>query len=206
MRDQGAIAYVHAGAVYLNLTNRCPVACRFCVKRAWRWDFRGRDLKLGREEPSAAEAWDAARGRLEETASRELVFCGYGECTYRLDAVLGVSRRARRCAPDLRLRLNTIGLGSLLWERDIVPELADALDAVSVSLNTADPAQWIRLHAPRRRYAAAGFRAVLDFTAACVLHGLETTVTAVDQPGVDLEAVERLAASLGARFRPRPPL
>jgi len=40
----------------------------------------------------------------------------------------------------------------------------------------------------------------------CAAAGLDTTVTAVKLPGVDLAAVRRLAASLGAGFRMRPAL
>ena len=55
-----------------------------------------------------------------------------------------------------------------MWGRDIAAELRRGVDSVSVSLNTADAAQWRRLHAPLRPYAEDGFESVLRF-----LHGLE---------------------------------
>ena len=145
---------------------------------------------------------------LERTARRlygEFVFCGYGESTYRLGAVLELTRRLKRCYPRSARRLNTIGLGSAIWGRDIVPELAaGGLTNVRVSLNTADPVQWLKLHRPRAEMRATGFMSVLDFTRSCVLSDLRTTVTAVELPGVDLPAVQRMAASLGAPFLARP--
>lgn len=197
--------YPYGENLYLNLTSLCPAECVFCVKHQTRGRFRGADLTLERE-PGVDEAWSAV---LERTAGRlysEFVFCGYGESTYRLSAVLELSRRLKRCYPRSARRLNTIGLGSLIWERDIVPELALSLTAVSVSLNTADPVQWLKLHRPRAEMREPGYEAVLEFIRACVLADLAVTVTAVELPGVDLPAVRRLAASLGACFRARPAL
>lgn len=197
--------YPYGENLYLNLTTRCPAECVFCVKHQAGRRFRGIDLAL-EHEPGIDEAWRAV---LERTAGRlfnEFVFCGYGESTYRLGAVLELARRLKRCYPRSGRRLNTIGLGSLVWRRDIVPELALSLTAVSVSLNTADPAQWKKLHRPAPRLSDHGYEAVLEFIRACVLADLAVTVTAVELPGVDLPAVRRLAASLGAAFRARPAL
>lgn len=200
------VAYRYRDGLYLNITNRCPTACRFCIKRDWDWGYRGWNLKLGRQEPTTEEVWReilrAAAGR----PPRELVWCGYGECTYRLPVITELSERARRRFPEARLRLNTIGLGNLLCGRDIAPELKGRLDAVHVSLNTARPAQWLSLHVPRPAYRRRGFAEVLRFIHSCVAAGIKTTITAVDQPGVDIAAVRALARKIGAGFRVRPSL
>jgi TatD DNase family protein len=94
----------------------------------------------------------------------------------------------------------------LIWGRDITPQLKRCVDAVSISLNTADPIQWRRLHVPQAAYAETGFDAALKFIEDCSRAGLDTTVTAVRLPGVNIAAVERLARTLGARFRLRPRL
>ena len=104
------------------------------------------------------------------------------------------------------VRLNTVGLGNLINGRDVVPELAQVIDAVSVSVNTADPAEWIKLHRPRPAYRAGGFAAVLSFVSGCVAAHLRTRVTAVERPGADLDAVAALARRLGAGFLARPAL
>jgi TatD family-associated radical SAM protein len=196
-----SIVYAFRNNLYVNLTNRCPTACFFCVKRDWDYKFYGQNLAI-RREPEA-EAVVAAAGNPRRY--REVVFCGFGEPTMRLEALKSVGARLRAEGAK-KIRLNTIGLGSLVNGRNIVPELRGAVDAVSVSLNTADPIQWEALHRPARRWAPAGFAAVNAFIAACVAAGLPTTVTAIQLPGVDLEAVRQRATALGAAFRQRPAL
>lgn len=195
--------YAFGENLYLNLTMLCPTECTFCVKGPGGRNFRGVNLTLERP-PEIEEIWKAL---LEKTALRsyeEFVFCGYGESTYRLDAMGELGRRIKRRFLRSRRRLNTVGLGSAIWGRDIVPELAKAIDAVSVSLNTANPAQWLKLHRPKPEFRQNGFSSVIDFARRCVAAGLDTTITAVELPGVDLKAVGLLSAELGAAFRPRP--
>ena len=199
------IAYLYDERVYLNVTNRCPTACRFCAKYDWGWSYRGTLLRLPKE-PSVGDLVHAAELKLRAASRNEAVFCGYGEPTERLGAVLDVSSALKAGRPGLRLRLNTIGLGSLSRGRDIAPELARAVDAVSVSVNTAEPEQWRFMHRPKAALPGASLAAVCDFIRSCVREGLPTTVTAVDQPGVSILGVELLAKYLGANFRLRPPL
>jgi len=198
--------YADGQNLYLNLTSLCPTDCVFCIKEPAGRRFLGHDLALDRE-PELEEVWSAV---LERTAIRpfeEFVFCGYGESTYRIDAVLELTRRLKRCYPRSRRRLNTIGLGNAIWERDIAPELAaSGLSRVSVSLNTADPEQWVKLHRPRLEMREKGFQSALEFIRCCLLADIHTTITAVSLPGVDLGAVQRLAAALGAGYRARPML
>ena len=200
------IAYPFKKGLYLNITNRCPTACRFCIKRILNWRFERWNFRLAQGEPSVEDILSAARAELQKKNFSETVFCGYGESTYRLPDMLAVCRGLRASYPGMSLRLNTVGLGNLIWGRDIVPELKGALDAVAVSLNTAEPAQWLRLHAPLKEFRENGFSGVLGFIRGCVEAGLKTTVTAVKLPGADPAAMRRLAASLGATFRSRPAL
>jgi len=206
LKPPASLAYAYRGAVYLNLTNRCPTACVFCAKKSWNWRYRGWDLKLGKQEASPEEIVAEAVGLIESTRAAEAVFCGFGEPTSRLDALLETARLLRASYPRLRLRLNTVGLGNLINGRDITGELSRNLDAVSVSLNTADPKQWLALHRPLAAYRTEGYAAVLSFISGCVKRKLDTAVTAVELPGVRRAAVRSLALSLGARFRPRPEL
>jgi TatD family-associated radical SAM protein len=198
--------YDHDGALYVNLTNRCPVACRFCAKQDWDWSFKGRDLLLKTEAP-LEELRSGLRGHLTAALRwSELVFCGFGESTYRLEEMSRLSRDTKELRPELPIRLNTIGLGNLIWGRDIVPELASFLDSVSVSLNTADPEQWVELHRPSPAFRTRGFADSRLFAEHCVAAGLRTRVTAVELPGVDLEAVGAYARRIGAEFFARPQL
>ena len=130
----------------------------------------------------------------------EVVFCGFGEPTMRLDVVLAVTEwlRLRR----IRSRLDTNGHGQLLNpDVDVPAALAAAgLDAVTVSLNAATPEEYDRVCRP---VFSKSYRAVLHFAEQCLTHGIETTLTAVDYPGADLPGVADIAAAMGAGFRAR---
>lgn len=198
------VVYRYRDGLYVNLTNKCPTACRFCIKFTWKMKYRGYDLKLRGHEPSVAEVLEAIETAARERPFSEVVFCGYGESTYRLADMLAVCAEFRRRWPKAKRRLNTIGLGDAINGRSISRELATGLDAVSISLNTADPKQWVHLMNPLREFKAGGFEAVKRFIRECATAIEDTTVTAVGQPEIDLNACRRLTEELGARWRERP--
>lgn len=198
MTEQGKIAYRGKGNLYLNITNRCSCGCAFCL-REFSDDVYGEVLTLD-EEPGVEDLTRAIELELAEEAAREVVFCGFGEPTMRLDVVLAVTEwlTLRR----LRSRLDTNGHGRLLNpEVDVVAALAKAgLDATTVSLNAADPGTYDLVCRPTFSKA---YRAVIRFAEECVAHGIDTTLTAVEYPGVDMEGCEAVARRVGAGFRVR---
>jgi TatD family-associated radical SAM protein len=198
--QEPALVYRYEDGLYVNLTSRCPTACKFCIKFSWDYKYRGYDLKLP-GEPAVEEILAAAPADLSQF--REVVFCGYGESTYRLKEMEQLSR-AFRARGAKRVRLNTIGLGSLIHGRDIAPDLGRFLDAVSVSLNTIDPAKYVEVIRPLPEYRDKALPAVLDFIASCVKSVPDTTVTAVEGTAGDAAAVRRAAEERGAVFRLRP--
>jgi TatD DNase family protein len=75
------------------------------------------------------------------------------------------------------------------------------VDSVSVSLNAADAPTYAELcNTP---FGDAGFRAICDFLREAPQYIPEVIATAVTVPGIDIEAVENLATSLGVTFRRR---
>lgn len=193
----GRIAYQVKEALYLNVTNRCTLACRFCLKRGGH--LLG-DIPLAlRREPTPAEVLAAYREASGERYA-EAVFCGVGEPLLRAEVVIEVGRKLRD--EGQRVRVNTDGLASLVLGRDIVSELRGAVDTVSVSLNAPDVKSYARLCQPPDPQAA--FDAMCDFIRRAAQEIPTVVATAVALPGVDLAACERLARSLGARFRARP--
>jgi GTP 3',8-cyclase len=194
----GTVAYRAGGAVYLNLTNRCSSSCEFCI-RDWSDGVYGEDLRLD-HEPEVDEVTQAVEVAFMEGPADEVVFCGFGEPTMRLDLVLAVTEwlRLRR----IRSRLDTNGHGQLLNpDVDVPAALAEAgLDAVTVSLNAASPEEYDRVCRP---VFSKSYRATLHFAEQCLTHGIETTLTAVDYPGADLPGVADIAAAMGAGFRAR---
>ncbi|HAT72629.1 MAG TPA: radical SAM protein [Elusimicrobia bacterium] len=205
------IVYRYKSGVYVNLTNRCPTACVFCVRNSWKMAYHGSNLDLAGAEPSPAEIIDQARKEWETAPFDELVFCGYGEPTMRLEAVLATARliksgKAAPIPPSARVRLNTNGLANAVWGRNVVPEMKGLIDSVHVSLNTADPAQWKELMRPMAPWAAGGFEKVKEFIREAALLLPEVFATAVESGGVDIESFKALAVKLGARPRVRPRL
>jgi cyclic pyranopterin phosphate synthase len=186
------------GTIYLNITNRCSCACEFCL-REWTDGVYGETLRLDRE-PELDELTQAIELEFLEGPSDEVVFCGFGEPTMRLDLVLAVVEwlRVRR----IPARLDTNGHGELLNpDVDVPAALATAgLASVHVSLNAADPQAYDDICRPM---FAKTHRAVIRFAEQCVRHGIETMLTAVDYPGADLPGCAALADAIGAGFRAR---
>jgi TatD DNase family protein len=190
------IAYALGARLYLNISSRCTLACTFCPKHT-HGEVWGRRLRLGR--PPTVEAVVAAAG--DVARRREVVFCGLGEPTRRLDVLLAVAARLR-AAGARRLRLNTDGLANLVTGRDVTPELVDAIDAFSVSLNAPDAASYARL-CPSR-YGERAYDAVKGFIRRLRAQTSAVTASAVALPGLDLDACRRVAEEeLGVRFRVR---
>jgi TatD DNase family protein len=192
--SEPSIAYEMWGNLYLNITNQCTNNCSFCIRNQtdtlW-----GYNLKL-RTEPSVDELM-AAIG--DAGRYREIVFCGYGEPTMRLDIILEVGRRLK--AQGARIRVDTNGQGNAIWNRNIVPELAEIVDAVSVSLNAQDAETYNRVCGSR--FGAAAYEHVLAFVRESVKAGLDVSVSVVDIPEIDIEAARGVASDLGVPLRVR---
>jgi TatD DNase family protein len=134
------------------------------------------------------------------TRYEEIVFCGFGEPLLRLEDVKEISRELK--GRGAKVRVNTDGLANLVHGRDVLPELAGLVDAISVSLNAPDADTYSRT-CPNR-FGAASFPALLDFLRQAPGHVPSVTATAVALPGLDLDAVRRLAESIpGVSFRAR---
>ncbi|MDH3238695.1 MAG: TatD family nuclease-associated radical SAM protein, partial [Deltaproteobacteria bacterium] len=193
--EEVRVAYRIRNSLYLNITNRCTNVCTFCAKRG---DFhvKGHYLKLPGEpgvEQLIAEVGDP-------TDYDEVVFCGFGEPLLRLPVVREVAAALK--AKGARVRVNTDGLANLVHGRNILPELAGLVDALSVSLNAPDAGTYARI-CPNR-YGEESFPALLAFLREAPKFVPTVTATAVALPGLDHEAVRRLAESVeGVTFRLR---
>jgi TatD DNase family protein len=90
----------------------------------------------------------------------------------------------------------------MINKRDIVPELAEVFDGVSVSLNAHDRESYVRLCRPDA--GGKAFDAVMDFIKRAAASPMECTVTVLDHPDVDIGACRTLIASIPrAKFRVR---
>ena len=197
------ITYQVKNAVYVNLTNRCPCNCTFCLRHNGPGVFGSGPLWLERE-PTLEETIESL-GQWDFTRFREVVFCGYGEPTERLDVLLAAAAHLKEQDPTLRIRVNTNGLSDLIHGKPTAPLFVGKVDCLSISLNTDDPAEYLSVCRPK--FGAAAYPAMLKFTqeAAALLPSVVMTV--VGEPVTSLEKQERcraIATRLGARLRVRP--
>ncbi|MHB0866932.1 MAG: TatD family nuclease-associated radical SAM protein [Thermoleophilia bacterium] len=193
------VAYHAKGNIYLNITNRCSSDCTFCLAKFTDRVY-GHGLRLEVEPELADVLRDLELSFLDGDAA-EVVFVGLGEPTMRLDVVLKVIEwcRLRR----LRTRLVTNGHGQLLNpEHQVARELAaEGLSAVSVSLVGHNSEVYNQISRP---IFSKAFREVVRFAEDCIREGIETELTIVDLPEVDIDSCRSIAEKLGASLRVRP--
>ena len=180
---------------YINLTNACTLKCRFCPKHNGSWKVKGHELEL--DFNPKAEDIIAQLGDI--TNIEEVVFCGFGESTLRLDQLKDVATHIKALGKPTRL--NTDGLGNLVHKKNILPELATCIDALSISLNAHNEAVYTQHCCPT---LANAYQSLLDFIALAPRYIKDVTVTAIEGlEGVDIAACETIAKNAGVKFRKR---
>ncbi len=195
------ITYPVKNGIYVNMTNRCPCACTFCLRQNNPGVFGSDSLWLERE-PSVEEVCESlAQWNLAE--KDEIVFCGYGEPTERLYELLQVASWVKE-RYNIPIRLNTNGLSDLIYEKTTAPLLAGLIDTVSVSLNANNAEDYLKL--TRAKFGIGSWQAMLDFTKQCTLYVPKVVMTVVDQVTTPAEQEEagRICESIGATLRVRP--
>ena len=200
MKKAMTISYEVGNNLYINLTNKCPCACTFCIRNNADGAYGSDPLWL-EHEPSMEEIKADLSAR-DIASYDEIVFCGYGEPTERLDAVLETAEYLRSIEGCPVLRINTNGLGDLINGRSIADELCTALDVVSVSLNAGTKDEYMAVTRPRFPEA---LEAMQKFTADCVKTGKARVIMSVVDviPQEQIDASRKIAESLGAVLRVR---
>ncbi len=201
MKKDMTVTYQVKNGIYVNMTNRCPCACAFCLRQNADGVYGSNSLWLQRE-PTVEEvcrsiaAWDLSQ-------YEELVFCGYGEPTERLDDLLKVAKFVKARSP-IPIRINTNGLSDLINGRPTAPELEDLIDTVSISLNATNAEDYESLCRPK--FGPGSYDAMLAFTRSCVPYVPNVVMTVVDvvTSKEEQEKSRRIAEGLGAKLRVRP--
>lgn len=199
------ITYEYEGALYVNLTNKCNCNCEFCLRRGKaEGSIYTEDSLWLEREPTREEALESFLGR-DVCAYREIVFCGYGEPTYRLDVILWLvdELKARFGAALPPVRINTNGHANLIQGRDVCPELKGRIDTLSISLNAIDAAAYVALCHPVQGEAA--YQAMLDFAreAAAYVPHVVMTIVDKDKTQQEIQRCYEIAAELGVQLRVR---
>ena len=197
------ITYPVKSGLYVNLTNRCPCACVFCLRQNAPGIFGSDSLWLERE-PTVDEIIASIESRDLDDFT-ELVFCGYGEPTERLDDLLAVARHVKSVRPGMHVRVNTNGLSDLIHGEPTAAKLKGLVDTVSISLNTPDPEEYLKVCRPK--FGLESWQSMLDFARSCRDYVPNVVMTIVDAPVTTPEVQEKCKAitdSLGVRLRIRP--
>lgn len=190
---KGEIVYKIRDRLYLNITHRCTNACDFCVR--FDSDFvKGHNLKIDKEPTSD----ELIKSIANPKDYKEIVFCGLGEPTLRLDVIKTVARWIKSNGGSVRL--NTNGLGNLINKRNILPELAGLIDSVSISLNAHNKETYNRICKPNNPDA---YDYLTEFIREAKQHIPDVILTVVDVSDIDIEACRRIAEDIGVRFRIR---
>ncbi len=201
MESIGDVLYDYASGLYVNLTNRCPCRCEFCIRDMV--DSLGdADSLWLKREPTVEEVKEML-GQWKLSNYTELVFCGYGEPMERLEDVLQLCRYVKETT-HLKTRINTNGLSDLLHGRRTAPELSGLVDAISVSLNAASAEKYDRLCHPK--FGPEAWPAILRFTEEVKQYVPDVTMSVVGGtiPEQDVDTCRQIAQTqLGVKFRVR---
>ena len=194
-------AYTVGEGIYINLTNRCTNDCVFCLRNNADSAYGSEVLWLLRE-PTPEEAADAV-SNLYSDGIKEFVFCGYGEPMCRADVLLQTAKILKRRYPGIPIRINTNGQADLILKKDIVPEMAGLIDAVSISLNTPDAESYNAICKPV--FGKIAYDALLDFGSRCVgvVKSVYFSVVRGPLSEDDIEKCRQIIEKTGAKLRVR---
>lgn len=187
--------------LYVNLTNRCPCSCTFCLRQN-RQDMGTSDSLWLEHEPSFEEVTEEFE-KFDMDRYKEVVFCGFGEPTEALDVLLKTARFVKDHYQK-PVRINTNGLGNLIHGRDITLSFEGLIDTLSISLNTPDPEKYLQIVRPK--FGEASHDAMLEFAKSSkkyvpnvVLTTVSTTLTSEEE-----EQCRQICQNLGVTYRIRP--
>lgn len=195
------ILYKVHNNLYVNLTNKCPCACTFCLRQTRDHMEDSGVLWLEKEPTVDKVIADFANFNMDDYD--EVVFCGFGEPTERIDVLLEVAAYVKKTY-NKPTRINTNGLGNLVNGRDITPELKGLIDTVSISLNTPNKERYYEL--TRSKFGIGSFDAMIDFAKEAVKyvpHVVMTTVATTITKEEEAEC-QRICDNIGVKYRIRP--
>lgn len=188
----------HEKSLYINLTNRCTNRCTFCIRNNKEGVGGGTQLWLS-HEPSVQEVMDALE-KYDVGSFAEVVFCGYGEPTIRIDELVAAAKQIKE-KYNIKIRINTNGHGSEFHGQDITPLFEGVIDTVSVSLNAANAAKYDKTC--KSVYGERAYDIMLDFAKKAKEH-TDVVLSIVDVlPPEEIEACRRVAEQAGLLLKVR---
>ena len=195
------LTYKVKNGIYVNMTNRCPCACTFCLRHNAPGVYGSDPLWLDRE-PTVDEVIESLKG-WNLSSLDEVVFCGYGEPTERLYDILKVAEYIKSVS-GIKIRINTNGLSDLIHGKPTAPDLKGLIDTVSVSLNATNAEDYLKVCRPK--FGIQSYDAMLAFTKECTKYVPSVVMTVVDvvTSKEEQEKCKAICNSVGATLRIRP--
>ena len=187
------------GNLYINLTNRCPCNCTFCIRHNGDSAYGSDSLWLERE-PTNEEVL-AEFDKYSPDEFDEIVFCGYGEPMERAEDVVFIGKELKKRYPDKIIRLNTNGLSDKIHGRPTAAMLEGAVDIVSISLNSGNEKDYNAVTRPKWEDS---FSALLSFAQDCKKYVPQVMFTVVDVISErEIEESKEISERLGIPLRIR---
>lgn len=203
MKKGMTILYKVHNNLYVNMTNKCPCSCVFCLRQNMDTvsQIDTRPLWLI-EEPTVQQVKDEfSKYNMDEF--NEVVFCGYGEPTERLYDVLEVAKFVKDTYQK-PTRINTNGMCNLIWQKDTTPDYEGLIDTVSISLNHPDPIEYQKI--VRSKFGDVSHASMLQFAKDVkkyvpnvVMTTVETTISKEQE-----QECKAICDSIGVTYRIRP--
>lgn len=195
------ILYEVHNNLYVNLTNKCPCACTFCLRQTRDHMEESGSLWLD-HEPSEEEIKNEIE-KFDKNKYNEVVFCGFGEPTERIETLVHMAAYFKE-KWNKKIRVNTNGLGSLVNNKDIAPMFKDVVDTVSISLNTPNRERFYEL--TRSKFGIDSFDAMIKFASEVKKYVPNVVFTTVDTTLTKEEETEcaQICENIGVTYRIRP--
>ncbi len=196
------LVYKLDGKIYINLTNRCTNDCIFCLRKD-KDDVVGQTLWLDDENSTSQDVIGQFENIYAQIASKEVIFCGYGEPMLKIDVLKDVAKYIKEKYPQTKIRVNTNGHANFVYKRNVIPECKGLVDEFSVSLNGATKEEYNELSQPKFDEA---YEEVKKFIASCADEEISVVASVVEGykgRHLNIEACEKIAHELGAKLRVR---
>ena len=193
------IVYTYEGSAYLNITNRCPCSCIFCIRS--NGDGLGSAETLWHKKDPTLDEIKAEIDSFDFSPYKEVVFCGYGEPTEALDNLIETAKYLKE-KYGLKIRVNSNGLSDLINGKETAKLLDGIVDCISISLNAPDAESYQRVS--RSKFGEDAFPALLKFAEDCKKYIPEVKFTVVDVITEDeIERCRKIADDMGIKLRIR---
>ena len=195
------VTYPVYNGIYVNMTNRCPCSCTFCLRKQSD-HVHGSDSLWLEREPTVEEVCDSI-DKWDLSKYSEIVFCGYGEPTMRLDDLLKAAAYIKSKS-NISIRINTNGLADLIAGEKVAHKLQGLIDTVSISLNATNKEDYLKIVRPK--FGIDSYDAMLSFAKDCTKYVPNVIMTVVDEVTTkeEQEKSREICESLGVKLRVRP--